>query len=70
MADQLAKAGSSFPFAAELYEVRVDDSADDPEPLGTIIKIIVLLPSKIDPVWADLKLPFCATLANGASGMT
>jgi hypothetical protein len=56
MADQLANAGSSFPLAAELYEVRVDDSADDPELLGTIIKIIVLLPSKMDPAWADLNL--------------
>ena len=70
MADQLAKAGFSFPLAAGLYEVRVDDSADDPELLGTIIKIIVLLPSKIDPTWADLKLHFCANLTNGASGMT
>jgi hypothetical protein len=25
MADQLAEAGSAFPFAAELYEVRVND---------------------------------------------
>jgi hypothetical protein len=56
MADQLAEAGSAFPLAAELYEVRVNDSNDDPELLGAIIKIIVLIPSKMDPAWADLKL--------------
>lgn len=56
MADRLAKAGESFPLAAELYEVAVNESNDDPDLLGVIIKIIVLIPSKMDPVWSDLKL--------------
>jgi hypothetical protein len=56
MADQLAAAGSSFPMAAELYEVRVNDGNDDPELLGAIIKIIILIPSKMDPAGAGLNL--------------
>jgi hypothetical protein len=56
MADRFAEAGTSFPLAAELYEVAVNESNDEPELLGVIIKIIVLIPSKMEPAWADLKL--------------
>lgn len=56
MADQLTAVGSSFPLAAELYEVRVSDSDDNPKLLGAIIKIIVLIPSKMDPAWDHLEL--------------
>ncbi len=56
LADRFAEAGSDYPIAAELYDIRVNDSNDDPELLGTIIKINVLLPSKADPQWAHLDL--------------
>ena len=56
LADRFAEAGSDYPIAAELYEIRVNDSNDDLDLLGTIIKINVLLPSKTDPQWAHLDL--------------
>jgi hypothetical protein len=56
MADRLAEAGALFPLAAELYEVAVNESNDEPEHLGVVIKVIILIPSKMDPAWADLNL--------------
>ena len=52
MADELAKLGSSIPLAAELYEIAANEGSDEPGQMGVIIKIIVLIPSKNDPVWA------------------
>jgi len=56
LADRFAEKGSDFPLAAELYDVRVNDSNDAPELLGVILKINILLPSKTDPQWAHLDL--------------
>jgi hypothetical protein len=56
MADRLAEAGASFPLAAELYEVAVNESNAESELSGIVVKVIILISSKMDPARSDLKV--------------
>lgn len=55
MAAALAEFGPSLPIAAEVYEVtRLKDFDLSGDGLPLVIKIIVLVPSKKDPVWKEI----------------
>lgn len=50
-AAELSAANVDMPIAAELYEIAVASQPDPADGIGVIIKIILLVPSTLDPVW-------------------